>query len=508
LGLTILVAMSTIAELTRLHLDLSPFEIAHLQHLVAEWELIADLYFSDLLLLVPTGDGARQFVVVAHVRPTNSETTYREDPVGQIFSAAQRPLVARAWKSGEIVRGQTLVTGFAEPLRTITVPVRREGQVIAVLARDSWEHARRRPTALDAAYADAAGELTRMIAEGTFPYRSGGPVMTETIRAGDGLMSLDADLRVRYVSPNAISALHRLGVFGSVEGRSFRKIGVSDTAIRSAVATALPVSDEIEKGDVSILMLALPLLRKGKSRGAVVLVRDVSELRRRDRLLLSKDAAIREIHHRVKNNLQTIASLLQLQARRTELREAKVALEESVRRIRSIALVHELLSREAAGWLPFNSVLVPLLRDVEDGLVGERRIRFEVEGDAGILPAELATPLAVVLTELLQNAVEHGFPDHSGCAAGNGGWVKVAMGRENGTMRVVVTDNGVGFDSEAHADPDAESGLGMKIVRALITSELSGEFELGNNEDGGAKISFSFPVPYSPAVEAVEVTRS
>ena len=76
-------------------------------------------------------------------------------------------------------------------------------------------------------------------------------------------------------------------------------------------------------------------------------MRDVSELRRRDRLLLSKDATIREIHHRVKNNLQTIASLLRLQGRRLASVEAKQAIDESVRRIRSIALVHETLAYEA-----------------------------------------------------------------------------------------------------------------------------------------------------------------
>ena len=96
-----------------------------------------------------------------------------------------------------------------------------------------------------------------------------------------------------------------------------------------------------------MLVRCLPLVRDHKVSGGVVLVRDISELRRRDRLLLSKDATIREIHHRVKNNLQTISSLLRLQARRLDSPEAKAAVEESVRRIRSIALVHEILSREA-----------------------------------------------------------------------------------------------------------------------------------------------------------------
>src|SRR6185437_13590738 len=101
---------------------------------------------------------------------------------------------------------------------------------------------------------------------------------------------------------------------------------------------------DVEAGDAVIALRALPLLPGGEHIGAVVLVHDVTELRRRERALLNKDATIREIHHRVKNNLQTVAALLRLQARRMGVEEARNALEESVRRVSSIAVVHETLS--------------------------------------------------------------------------------------------------------------------------------------------------------------------
>ena len=155
--------------------------------------------------------------------------------------------------------------------------------------------------------------------------------------------------------------------------------------------------------------------------GAIILLRDVSDLRRRDRMLLSKDATIREIHHRVKNNLQTIASLLRLQARRLRSPEAKAALAESERRIRSIAIVHETLSREPGDIVHFGEIVRPLARLVEDTASSpELRIRFSVDGDAGDLPGEVATPLAVVLNELMQNAVDHAFPEGSQGARGVG----------------------------------------------------------------------------------------
>src|SRR5207248_11469710 len=88
-----------------------------------------------------------------------------------------------------------------------------------------------------------------------------------------------------------------------------------------------------------------------------VLVRDITEVRRRDRQLVTKDATIREIHHRVKNNLQTVAALLRLQARRVEVPEARTALEESVRRVASIALVHETLSMSSGEVVDFDGIV-------------------------------------------------------------------------------------------------------------------------------------------------------
>ena len=174
------------------------------------------------------------------------------------------------------------------------------------------------------------------------------------------------------------------------------------------------MTEEFEQTPEITLRHALhPAARAGaRVTGGVLLVRDVSELRRRDRLLLSKDATIREIHHRVKNNLQTISSLLRLQGRRLTSPEAKAAIEESVRRIRTIALVHETLSREAGDDVAFvrdraaagaHGRGEPAVARPAGALPGRR-------ATAASCPAAVATPLAVVLTELLQNAVDHAFP--------------------------------------------------------------------------------------------------
>jgi two-component sensor histidine kinase len=223
-----------------------------------------------------------------------------------------------------------------------------------------------------------------------------------------------------------------------------------------------------------VLFRCIPLLEQDEVSGAVVLLRDISELRRRDRLLLSKDATIQEIHHRVKNNLQTISSLLRLTGRRLESPEAKAAIEESVRRVRSIALVHEILSREAGEDVPFVEIVRPVCRMVEEAFhTPDRPVRCLVDGDAGNLPAQVATPLAVVLNELLQNAFDHAYPEGKDIDAGE---VVLRLQREGGGLTVQVIDDGAGLPDGF--DLETSMGLGLSIVRTLVTSELGGTIEV------------------------------
>jgi two-component sensor histidine kinase len=319
--------------------------------------------------------------------------------------------------------------------------------------------------------------FAEMIVRGSFPFAGRVADSSVAPRVGDGAIVLDHDSRVRYASPNATSALHRVGISANAVGQTLAELGVIDSSVRQAFERAEPVVEEFEQtADVTLLTRCIPIVSDvdGESAvtGAVMLLRDVSELRRRDRLILSKDATIREIHHRVKNNLQTISSLLRLQGRRLESAEAKAAVAESVRRIRTIALVHETLSREPGDDVAFIEIVRPLLRLVEESLQSpDRPMKFTVIGDGGRLAATVVTPLSVVLTELLQNAVDHGFPEGDG-----GGNVVVLLNLEESELHVSVIDDGRGIPAGFQL-ADA-TGLGLSIVRTLVTTELAGSIEM------------------------------
>jgi two-component sensor histidine kinase len=224
--------------------------------------------------------------------------------------------------------------------------------------------------------------------------------------------------------------------------------------------------------------------------GALVLVRDVTELRHRERELMTKDATIREIHHRVKNNLQTVAALLRLQARRTRAPEAREALEEAVRRVGSIAIVHETLSHTPEELVDFDDIAQRVAAMAGEVSAPEARVRPVVAGRFGLLPGAVATPLALVLTELLQNALQHGLVTGPGPAPA--GFVLVQAARGPGRLRVRVEDNGAGLPEGFSLDADAS--LGLQIVRTLVESELGGQLTIRPRPGGGTSVQVSLPV--------------
>ncbi len=466
--------MATLGELTRQHTSLDREQVDHLQRLIGEWGLLADLSFADLLLYLPDHDG--RWIIMAHVRPATGQTIYQMDWVG---TAAEKelPLLDEAYRSGAICEGEINVNSVPEPVRMMAIPVRYEGKVLGVLSREWANRSSRQPGQLERTYIGLFQRFADMISSGAFPFS--GPVADSSAapRVGDGVMVLDDEARVVYASPNATSALHRVGIGANAVGMRLAELGFNDSPVRRAFESKLPVIEEFDQtSDVTLLARCMPIVADGEVTGGVLLIRDVTEVRKRDRLLLSKDATIREIHHRVKNNLQTISSLLRLQGRRLTSDEAKAAIAESVRRIRTIALVHETLSREPGDDVAFIDIVRPLLRLAEEGLQSpDRPVRFTVQGDGGRLPSTVATPLSVVLTELLQNAVDHGFPEGS-----SGGDVVVVLDHADDELRIRVVNDG--HPLEPGFALNQATGLGLSIVRTLVTTELDGTISMRGGE--------------------------
>lgn len=477
-------------DLVRQHTGLDDSDLEWLHLLVSEWQLLSDLSFADLVLWVPTLDGTR-YVSVAQMRPNTGPTSYQDDMVGHLVPRGRRPMLDAALDEGRIVREGDPEWRDEVPVRVESIPVRREGRVLGVIARNTNLLTVRTPSRLELTYLQSASDLAQMIAAGSFPFPAEQVDMDAAPRAGDGLIRLDADGIVQYASPNALSAYHRLGLAADIVGLHLGATTAELAPARGPVDEAMvklasgwaPREAEVEGGDGVIQLRTIPLRPKGTHIGSLVLLRDVTELRRRERELMTKDATIREIHHRVKNNLQTVAALLRLQARRMDSDKAREALEEAVRRVGSIAIVHETLSQNLDERVEFDDIadrVLSMVAEISPGRVTARRT-----GRFGILTAEVATPLAMVLTELLQNALEHGF------GPGETGTVEVGATAGRDKLIITVQDNGRGLPEGFN--PQRAGNLGLQIVRTLVVGELSGTFDMVPAPEGGTRVVLELP---------------
>lgn len=477
--------------------DLSPAEVEHLQLLLSDWTMIADLAFADLILWLPTWNEAG-FVAAGQIRPATARTHIPKDVTGNFVPRGRHVELDRAYLTGEIWTGEP---GSQHEI-TQAIPVSFLGRTIAVLGRYSSPAEAGR---LESVYDHIAQIIFEMLSSGAFPRvthndqgtggRGGAP------RVGDGLILLDVDGVIEFASPNATSAFRRLGVAIDVEGQvladlvsQLNRQGIPINDTLSLVARGrIQATAELEGSHSSATLRSIPLVsREGaiaelNPAGTLILIRDVTDLRRREQALLGKDAAIREIHHRVKNNLQTVASLLRLQSRRLKDTSAQVELAEAGRRIATIAIVHDLLAHNPGEAVDFDEVfgrVIPL--SIETNSTTE--VKTEFNGNFGVLQSDMATTLALVLAELVANSVEH--------AVAGRGLVNVVVSAERTESRinVSITDDGPGIPLPVVQG----SGLGLAIVNTLVAEELGGSIKFEHvNENAqlcGTKVIVSLPL--------------
>ncbi|MDR6866372.1 two-component sensor histidine kinase [Microbacterium resistens] len=489
--------MSTLSDLVHAQGCLNDEDVEWLHRLAGDGQLLADLAFADIVVWVATSDGS--FVAVAHTRPSGAATLFYRDIVGERVRPQWRTQVQEAFDSAEIVDSSSPDWFEETPTRVRAVPILRmrpkEGakpQVVGVLTRHTNLGEARTPSRQQITFNECADDLFQMTATGEFPDlaaptspRRGAP------RASDGLIRIDVDGIVTFASPNALSAFNRMGFDDELEGESLVEVTTRilpstrqvDESLPVVVTGRAPWRTDIEARGVTVSLRAIPLRDRGTRIGAIVLCRDVSELRHQEQELITKDATIREIHHRVKNNLQTVASLLRIQARRTHSEEARDALTQAMRRVESIAVVHDTLAGGLAQKVDFDEVFARVLKLVaEVAAAPNTRAQTQSSGRFGVLPSEYATPLALALTEVVTNAVEHGL-------AGQEGMVTIEAQRTDQNLRVIVRDTG-------HGLPEGRvgQGLGTQIIRTLIQGELGGTIDWRGAEGEGTVVTIDLPM--------------
>ena len=453
---------------------------ARLMELLAEWQLLSDLSFADLILWIPKRKDYQSwpdgYIAMAHIRPTTAATVFAHDVIGDVITWGSNPRIDGALSTGEIDRDSEAELVGEILIKEETVPVYFGGRVIAVISRHRNADLMRSPSRLELNYREIAHKIYQMVAEGTFPIQNSFYRSESAPRVGDGLIRLDASGLITYASPNARSAFNRAGWSDELEGHLLGDVIESvkpnlsvptDESWRSIMSGKNLRREEFENESGIFDLLVMPLVAGEDHIGAIILLHNVTELRRRDRALVTKDVTIREIHHRVKNNLQTVSALLRLQSRRVEDATAKSALEEAVRRVASIAIVHETLSNSSTESVSFDEVYDRIVHNAIE--LSTHKISVKKVGSFGTFDSQVATPLALVITELIHNALEHGLAD-------SGENLRVEIVRSTKNCEVKIIDDGIGLPTDFNWDQS--SNLGLQIVKTLTENELKGSIQL------------------------------
>jgi two-component sensor histidine kinase len=472
------------------HVDRTDDDVALFKKIAADLPILADLCRADLLLYSRSLRHAERVMLVAHAQPHSSTPLYDPMELGTRAPASSVVGLSERVRFGVV---HTIAVRGATVARQVFQVQDARGRTVGYLLKDAYWLAHERQRRRSPVFQASLEELIRSVLRRDLVGAEG----LASFGEHDGVMLVGADRRIQYMSGIAAELYRNLGYRDSLIGR---RVGEIETVDHQMVMRALNerVCQElrIEERGLTWIRKALPivapdsallgewsrrLLRRPTSqrrvRGVFILIHDATEALRTQRELEAKMALVREVHHRVKNNLQVIASIMRMQARRAESDEARAVLEESVNRILSVAVVHEFLSQNAKGTINLKEVAYRIMAQVERGLIDPGKvIRLRVQGPDIWLPAERATQCALVTNELVQNAIEHGM------ARRDAGSINVALVDEGDTVGILVADDGEGLPEGF--DLATNANLGLQIVRNMVERDLRGQFELTNVENG------------------------
>jgi two-component sensor histidine kinase len=479
-------------ELLRERNDLTENDRGYLMRMRESLQLLADISRSDVLLYCRT-DRTDSAVVVADAKPNTVPSIYPDPLAGKVVTKSDEPGVINTLAGGktDAVVNKALVHG--SPTMQEVHSVRNDGRVIAALCIETSLLERERQRKKSSVFRRALVQLRNMVIRGQLQgAQSIGPLGEH-----DGPLVVDRHGNILYISSIAENLYRKVGFSQSLLHGRISDLTTDESVFFKSLEAGACVEQLVQESHLSWVKKAVPLLTNDKHSlvdrlvhtsseidGVMLVIHDITEEQQKEQELRIKSAMIQEIHHRVKNNLQTIAALLRLQARRTGSPEISEILQQTINRILSIAVVHEFLSHDESSIIDLKEVCQRIVNEVTQGILDpEKRITISLNGESVYLPAQQATSCALIVNELLQNAVEHGFTSRAD------GTITLQLEDLGSHLKVEIVDDGQGLPSEFSI---AENGnLGLQIVQTLVRDDLKGEFTLVNG--AGVRAIVTFP---------------
>lgn len=464
-----------LVKLVLQHSNLKEKDVKILLEVSHTLPIIGNLECGDTYINILTRD--RRSMVIAQFRHPDCDL-YGRDIVGDLEERVDEPAVYRALEQGLSCRGLVgnIDQGRVLVRHTVTPICNEGGRVIASL---TYEH----PSGYEQ---DTEPMKIKDFKDGAMVFQYGqiGGVVTEYIN--DGILIFDLNGICIFANSRADELLKKTGYFNEkIQGQSYLNLNLSGIPLREVKDTSGKKYEKIESQDIVLLETISPLRENDKFTGTLVLLNDITELRNVENKLSYTTDCIREIHHRTKNDLQTVISLLGLEILRSNNQEIKSILKMSISRIRSIGIIHELSCYNGVEDINVKDLMAKLVNKVSDDMAAlEKTIDVEITGDNVIVPATMGANIALIVNELVQNSLKHAFADRSR------GHLKIFIEKASRYSWITVSDDGRGFQEEEHHS----KGLGMKLVKGIVRENLKGEYYVESNSSG-THTGFSFLNP-------------
>ena len=388
----------------------------------------ADVSRADILLCTLTQDG--EALVAFHAVPNSISSLYRKDAYGRLFDAEERPLLLQALRNGSGGRRQHEVLDAGAPIIQDVFPIHHDSKVVGAMLVETNMIAHERQRRRNRHFRRAVVWLQEMCACGELASAEG----LSGFNLYDGIYLVDEHRTIIYMSGIAANLFRSIGVIPEVSAQPLSvleddDIQLVEQAFASNAARRAATNPRMAGSGCGLPCHCVPpvslaqnwrslpwnwTIGSGRFNQEVstvlVLMHNATEAVQKQRELNVKAAIIQEVHHRVKNNLQNIAAILRIQSRRVSSDEARQALNDAVNRVLSMAVIHEFLSHDEHRPINVKDVcqrIATQLTQVSGS--PDQEIAIQVLGSNIRLPASQATPVALVINELLLNAVEHGL---------------------------------------------------------------------------------------------------
>lgn len=452
--------MNNLMKLFRQHTSLTAMQVELVKRMSACMPFLADLAHAHIGLYVPTTD-KKKLLVVASQQPHTIYLTVSHAKVGSLVPMQEEPLLSRTLATGKAVKGKR-EWSLGSIMEMFTYPVYDNDNLLAVVSIETQSNVLQMEGFAE--LMDTAKILLQQ-SKKILPLEQ-----YKELHAGDGLLIADKHNRILFANSSAARIYRVLGVSNLV-GRHLFDRPLTQNIKKEIVHNEHPYEKELEIGDLAILQRSIVMREGGDILRQIIVLSDITEVRQKDKEIKLKAAIIQEIHHRVKNNLQTVASLLRMQARRSSLPEVQQALQESVDRILSISLAHEFLSLHDTEEVEVTAVTRDVLNMVRQNMLAKDFVlHTELPDTKLVLPARQAGSFALLVNELATNALKHGFKGRKSGIIG----LKITAAENDYTLDFY--DNGCGLPADFSL---AEvKTLGLQIVKSLVENEMQGNLKL------------------------------